>query len=63
MSATTVPEPAPTQPPALIWRWAAVFAIAIVILWFGPPEGITQASWRLFAIFAATIVGSIVQPL
>ena len=30
---------------------------------FGAPEGITQASWRLFAIFAATIVGSIVQPL
>jgi DASS family divalent anion:Na+ symporter len=63
MSAPAVTQPAPTRPPALIWRWVAVFAIAIVILWFGPPEGITQVSWRLFAIFAATIVGSIVQPM
>lgn len=27
------------------------------------PEGITRESWILFAIFAATIVGSIVQPM
>jgi DASS family divalent anion:Na+ symporter len=40
-----------------------VFATAGIILAFGAPEGITPASWRLFAIFAATIVGSIVQPL
>ena len=56
-------EPGQTTPPLLIWRWAAVFATALVILWFGPPEGITLQSWRLFAIFAATIVGSIVQPM
>lgn len=53
----------PPSPPLLIWRWAAVFATALVILWFGPPEGITIQSWRLFAIFAATIIGSIVQPM
>ena len=63
--ATHIPgEPTgPQSPPLLIWRWAAVFATALIILAFGPPEGITAASWRLFAIFAATIVGSIVQPL
>lgn len=47
----------------LIWRWAAVFATALIILAFGAPDGISTVSWRLFAIFAATIVGSIVQPL
>ena len=47
----------------LAWRWAAVFATAIAILVYGAPDGITEQSWRLFAIFAATIVGSIVQPL
>lgn len=64
-SASPVPgEPAgPSTPPLLIWRWAAVVATALIILAFGPPEGITASSWRLFAIFAATIVGSIVQPL
>jgi divalent anion:Na+ symporter, DASS family len=57
-------EPTPSStPPLLIWRWAAVFATALIILAFGPPEGITDTSWRLLAIFAATIVGSIVQPL
>ena len=54
-------EAAPS--PGLIWRWGAVFATAFFILAVGAPEGITTASWRLFAIFAATIVGSIVQPL
>jgi DASS family divalent anion:Na+ symporter len=56
------PHPGP-KPGALIWRWGAVLATALIILAFGAPEGITPASWRLFAIFAATIVGSIVQPL
>jgi DASS family divalent anion:Na+ symporter len=55
--------PGAERPTALIWRWAAVVATALIILAFGAPEGITPASWRLLAIFAATIVGSIVQPL
>jgi len=46
-----------------MWRWAAVLATAVLILALGAPEGITTVSWRLFAIFAATIVGSIVQPM
>lgn len=53
----------PAAPPNVLWRWAAVFATALVILGIGAPEGISPQSWRLFAIFAATIVGSIVQPL
>lgn len=64
-SATPVPgEPTgPSAPTGVLWRWAAVLATALIILAFGAPEGITPASWRLFAIFSATIVGSIVQPL
>ncbi|HEX9564728.1 MAG TPA: anion permease [Gemmatimonadaceae bacterium] len=61
------PDPTPeTHGPAtsgLIWRWGLVVATALVILAFGAPDGIAPESWRLFAIFAATIVGSIVQPL
>ena len=35
-----------------------------VILWFCPhPEAITPFSWHLFAVFAATIVGFILQPM
>lgn len=33
------------------------------ILVIPPPEGITDQSWRLLAIFAATIMGSIVRPI
>lgn len=70
--APPVPErreaPPPPRSPArpdwsALWRWAAVAATALVILAFGAPEGITAPAWRLFAIFAATIVGSVVQPL
>src|SRR6187401_2116561 len=58
-SAAPIPgEPSgSTNPPGVIWRWAAVFATAVIILAFGAPEGITVASGRLFAIFAASIVG------
>ncbi|HEY6805226.1 MAG TPA: DASS family sodium-coupled anion symporter [Pyrinomonadaceae bacterium] len=44
-------------------RWAVVLAVAVGILLFPVPQGITPASWRLLAIFAATIMGSILQPL
>ncbi|MEP7347763.1 MAG: anion permease, partial [Gemmatimonadaceae bacterium] len=46
----------------LLWRWAIVVGTAVLILLAPLPEGITPASWRLLAIFAATIVGSIVRP-
>jgi DASS family divalent anion:Na+ symporter len=44
-------------------RWLAVVASALVVLWFPVPAGISAESWRLLAIFTATIVGSIVQPV
>lgn len=35
-----------------------------IILWFCPvPNGLDMQAWRIFAIFAATIVGFILQPI
>jgi DASS family divalent anion:Na+ symporter len=45
------------------WRWLIIAACALAIVLTPPPEGITRESWTLLAIFAATIVGSIVQPM
>ena len=44
-------------------RWAIVLGVAAGIMIIPVPAGITSASWRLLAIFAATITGSIVRPL
>lgn len=44
-------------------RWATVLGTAAIILAVPLPAGITPESWRLFAIFAATIAGSIVRPV
>lgn len=44
-------------------RWLAVVASALIVLAFPAPTGISPESWRLLAIFTATIVGSIVQPV
>jgi len=44
-------------------RWAIVLFVAGGILLIPVPEGVTPQSWRLLAIFAATITGSIVQPI
>ncbi len=45
------------------WRWLIVVASALVVVLIPVPAGITRESWTLLAIFVATIVGSIVQPL
>ena len=45
------------------WRWLIVIASALVIVLIPVPDGITRESWTLLAIFVATIVGSIVQPM
>ena len=45
------------------WRWLIVAASAMLIVLIPVPAGITRESWTLLAIFVATIVGSIVQPL
>lgn len=44
-------------------RWAIVLGVAAAVMLFPVPAGITPQSWRLLAIFAATITGSIVRPL
>ena len=44
-------------------RWGVVLFVAVGILAIPVPEGITLQSWRLLAIFAATITGSIVRPI
>ena len=44
-------------------RWGIVLGVAAGILLIPVPSGITPQSWRLLAIFAATITGSIVRPI
>lgn len=44
-------------------RWGIVLFVAVGILLIPVPDGITPQSWRLLAIFAATITGSIVRPI
>jgi len=52
-----------TEQPKIWWRWFVVAASALAVAFIPVPEGIKRESWTLFAIFIATIVGSIVQPL
>ena len=44
-------------------RWTIILGVGIGIVLIPVPEGITPQSWRLLAIFAATIVGSILRPI
>lgn len=47
----------------LLVRWGIVAAVVVGILLVPVPDGITDKSWRLLAIFLGTIVGSIVRPV
>ncbi|XP_028757130.1 dicarboxylate transporter 1, chloroplastic [Neltuma alba] len=59
-------SPAPAAQP---WQGAAIKPLLAsmatgVILWFVPvPSGVSKNAWQLLAIFLATIVGIITQPL
>lgn len=44
-------------------KWLITIAVGLIIGLIPPPEGVTREAWTLLAIFIATIVGSIVQPL
>jgi DASS family divalent anion:Na+ symporter len=44
-------------------RWTIVLLAGACVLLWPVPAGITVQSWHLFAIFVATIVGSIVRPV
>ena len=46
----------------LIIKWAITILSGVAVYLAPIPEGITPQSWRLLAIFVATIVGSIVRP-
>jgi DASS family divalent anion:Na+ symporter len=48
---------------SLFARWSVVLLSGLVIALVPVPSGVTRQSWNLFAIFASTIVGSIVQPI
>lgn len=66
---TLFPNPTESQPTDTIGfrsrllRWGIVLFVAVGILVIPVPSGITPQSWRLLAIFAATITGSIVRPI
>ena len=44
-------------------RWALVLGAGAIVLLVPVPDGITPANWRLLAIFVATMVGLVAQPL
>ena len=46
-----------------VLKWALVLGSALLILLLPVPAGITPQSWRLLAIFVATIAGCIVRPI
>src|SRR5882762_2023925 len=54
-------ERTPRRRPA--WRWLLVVAAPVAILSLPVPAGVTPQAWRLLAIFVATILGLILQPL
>jgi DASS family divalent anion:Na+ symporter len=44
-------------------NWLITIAVGVV-LWFIPgPAGIDPAAWKMFAVFTATIIGFILQPI
>jgi DASS family divalent anion:Na+ symporter len=48
---------------AAIARGLATLLVAVIIWFLPPPAGVAIKAWHLLAIFAATIVGLILQPL
>ena len=46
----------------LILKWTITIFSGLAIYLAPVPEGVTPQSWRLLAIFIATIVGSILRP-
>ena len=44
-------------------KWLIVLGCGVVIAFIPRPEGVTREAWTLLAIFVATIIGSIVQPI
>jgi DASS family divalent anion:Na+ symporter len=51
------------SPRSIAIRLAIAVIIAVVIWLFPAPDGVTAEAWHLFAIFVATIVAIILEPL
>ena len=47
----------------LVLKWAVIIGSGLAIALITPPDGIKPESWRLLAIFVATIIGSILRPM
>jgi DASS family divalent anion:Na+ symporter len=47
----------------MLIKWAVILSSAVAIALIPVPAGITVQSWRLLAIFVATIIGSILRPV
>lgn len=68
-AAASSSSPAPVAPAPQPWQGAAIKPLIAsiatgIILWFVPvPSGVSRNAWQLLAIFLATIVGIITQPL
>ena len=61
---TTAPEPeSHAEPRKSLVRWAIVLGVGLGVALIPVPAGITPQSWRLLAIFVATITGSILRPV
>jgi DASS family divalent anion:Na+ symporter len=48
---------------ATLGKWVVILLCAFAIALAPAPAGVTPQAWRLLAIFAATIVGSILRPM
>ncbi len=58
-----VPGGAKDRNYSLLIKWAVVICSGLAVYLSPTPQGIAPESWRLLAIFVATIVGSIARPL
>ena len=58
-----MPDSSKDRPGRPLLKWFPVIFVGLAILMIPPPAGIAPQGWRLLAIFAATIVGSIFQPV
>ncbi len=62
-SVETTPAERHSQMRSRLIRWGIVVLAGLAILVVPVPQGITPQSWRLLAIFVATITGAIVRPI
>ena len=51
------------KPPHVSWKALAPIAAAIIVALIPPPAGLPVYAWQYFALFAAVIVGLILEPV